>query len=54
MSIQSCSLFVLNIQEAEDVNASTLSTMTVDTESQVASSTVTPDIINGNIKGTLF
>ena len=37
-----------------DVSASTLFTMTVDTKSQVASSTVTPDIINGNIKGIII
>ena len=51
----SCSLIssiLIFMQEAEDASANnTLSTETVDTESQVGSSTATPDIINGNIKG---
>ena len=52
----SCSLIssvLIFMQEAEDASANnTLSTETVDTESQVGSSTVTPNIINGNIKGS--
>ena len=42
------SSFLIIIQEAEDASASTLS---VDTESQVSSSTATPDVINDNVKG---
>ena len=47
-------IFIIIIQRAGDAGSSTLSTMVLDAESQVTSSTATPDVTIGNVKGSPY